>query len=151
MKKIMLLAIPLLAFLILLPQTGHAMKVKRYQHAYWGSWDQTYDDCGTPSGTGYIKIKLKNIKRTGRISSAHVWFDNTGNYMEAKGRITKNADGTKHFRLKYQENGWAYDNYVITGTITKNKIVGEYDHSSTVYNDSCPWGGTVDLDTDPNN
>lgn len=145
MKKFILLAFPLLALLIILPQTGHAMKVKKFQHFYLGTWENTYFDCGTAGNTGDIEIKLTKIKKSGKITKAKVWFDNgrIGD-MPAKGRIYWD-NGVRKIRLRYNEDGWDYNTYVITGTITANAISGNYDHSSYYYYDWCPWGGTVDL------
>jgi len=148
MKKIILLAFPLLALLLILPQTGHAMKVKKFKHFYLGSWENTYDTCWTAGGTGSIEIKLTKIKKSGKITQAKVWFNN-GRYgeMEAKGKIYWD-NGVRKIRLRYQENGWDYDDYVITGSITANNIIGAYDHYTLCTDSSsydCYWGGTVDL------
>lgn len=145
MKKLFLLAIPLLAFCILLPQTSHAMKVKKFKHAYYGTWVNTYDSLYTPGYTGDIEIKIKKIKKSGKITDAHVWFDNTGTYMQATGAITK-ANGVKTLSLIYQENGWEYDYYTLYGTITAKTINGYYDHYTTYYDSNgYSWGGTIAL------
>lgn len=145
MKKLLIFTLPLLALCFFLPQTSHAMKVKKYKHAYSGTWENTYNDCDYTSNTGYLEIKIKKIKKSGKIKEAHVWFSNTGTYMEAKGEVYK-YNGVKYISLEYQENGWDYDSYLITGTITANYIDGYYDHY-TLYPYSsyygCYWGGTA--------
>lgn len=143
MKKSWLLTVvPLLLVCFILPQGASAMKVHRYEHAYLGSWENTHDDCNYPGSTGSIEIKLKQIKKTGRIVLAKTWFnDGRIGDMETKGKIYV-ENGVKKVRLHYTENDWA-DSYWIYATITKNRIVGTYEH----YFDGCTWGGTVDLTT----
>lgn len=142
MKRIILLVIPLLVLLILLPQDGQAMKVKKFKHFYLGTWENTWDLCGSPGETGDIEIKLAKIKKSGKITKAKVWFnDGRIGDMEAKGRIYW-ENGVRYIHLRYTEDDWA-DNYIIDATITKNEIIGTYDHTRS---DNCSWGGTVDLD-----
>ena len=140
MKKIILLAFPLLALLLILPQTGHAMKVKKFKHFYLGAWENTWDNCGGTGETGSIEIKLTKIKKTGKITKAKVWFnDGRIGDMEAHGRIFWD-NGVRKVRLHYTESDWL-DDYLILGSITKSAIVGTYDHTSS----GCSWGGTIDL------
>lgn len=140
MKKIILLALPIFILLVMLPQDGHAMKVKRFKHFYLGDWVNTWDECGDTGQYGAIEIKLTKIKKTGKITKAKVWFnDGRIGDMPAKGKIYWN-NGVRKIRLRYTESDWA-DDYLILGTITKNAIVGTYDHTSS----GCQWGGTIDL------
>jgi len=145
MKKLFLLATPLLLLCFFLPQNTHAMKVKKFKHSYYGTWENTWSSYGTPGNTGYIEIKIKKIKKTGKIKDAHIWFSNTGTYMQAHGKIKK-VNGVKQITLHYEENGWDYDDYVFTGTITAAAISGDYDHYSTYYSyEPYSWGGTAEL------
>lgn len=140
MKKIILLALPILALLIMLPQGGQAMKVKKFKHFYLGSWENTWDSCGGTGETGSIEIKLTKIKKTGKITKAKVWFnDGRIGDMTARGKVYWD-NGVRKIRLRYTEYDWA-DDYLILGSITKDAIVGTYDHSYG----GCQWGGTIDL------
>lgn len=140
-KNLLLLCVLFMGVSILLPQTSQAMKTKKFKHYYLGTWENTYDTCSSIGQTGEIEIKLSKINKVGKITKAKVWFnDSRVGDMTARGKIFFNKKNVRRIRLHYTENNWA-DDYVINGRITKNKIVGTYDHT----NSGCNWGGPVDL------
>lgn len=142
MKKIFALPAAVLGFLALglmvLPQDASAISPNKWEGRYEGDWDDTYDSCGDTAQSGMITIKLKEIKRDGRITNAAVFFDDDATErLDATGKIFRNDEGVRRIRLRYlKDSGF----YIIKGRLTdKKKIKGVYNHDAG----GCQWGGSV--------
>jgi hypothetical protein len=140
MKKIFLVGIFSMlscGFFMMLPAQSYALNPAKFEHNYTGTWKLTYyctDDWS--GGNGTIMIDLQKVTTTGKVKDADVYYDNTGTYYPATGKIFK-RDGIRRINLNYST---ATDQiYKIKAKITPTSIRGKYIHNY----EGCAFGGTV--------